>query len=199
MQPRTGYYRTAKRIRRIPASDISRYGQYGRTASVCDRIEWATDWRHLGAHQRYPLNQPIISGDLGQVDLSTWQVGPYRVRMTVRIAKVDRLSVPAPFRLFPTINRSLLFLIGLSTTKTKHGVAIAPLIGEQSGLTRAKSWNHVDRSGLIATPSLVSHVDAASSTALRWVIHNSKILGSDVDHVKTAAPPNWRKKPAHRV
>ncbi len=29
-----------------------------------------------------PLDQPIINGDLGQVDLSTWQVGPYRVRLT---------------------------------------------------------------------------------------------------------------------
>lgn len=28
-----------------------------------------------------PLNQPIINGDLGQADLSQWQVGPYLVRM----------------------------------------------------------------------------------------------------------------------
>ncbi|MBP6015950.1 MAG: hypothetical protein KA586_04460 [Candidatus Promineofilum sp.] len=28
------------------------------------------------------LDQPIIDGDLGQVDLSAWQVGPYRVRLT---------------------------------------------------------------------------------------------------------------------
>jgi len=28
-----------------------------------------------------PIPQPIINGDLGQVDLSQWQVGPYRVRL----------------------------------------------------------------------------------------------------------------------
>lgn len=28
-----------------------------------------------------PIPQPIINGDLGNVDLSQWQVGPYRVRL----------------------------------------------------------------------------------------------------------------------
>lgn len=28
-----------------------------------------------------PANQPIVNGDLGQADLSQWQVGPYQVRM----------------------------------------------------------------------------------------------------------------------
>lgn len=28
-----------------------------------------------------PVPQPIVNGDLGQVDLSQWQVGPYRVRL----------------------------------------------------------------------------------------------------------------------
>lgn len=28
-----------------------------------------------------PLNQPVLNGDLGEVDLSQWQAGPYQVRM----------------------------------------------------------------------------------------------------------------------